>query len=82
MANKTHMLLLILAVTASQGCSRMALHEDYGKSVAKNKLLQTVNVSAPQESHPEVMMDGQKAADVVNNYRNEGPEAEGAILSK
>jgi hypothetical protein len=60
----------------------MALHENYGKSVSKNTLLQTENVSASQESHPDVKMDGQKAADVVSNYRKERPEADAADLTK
>jgi hypothetical protein len=60
----------------------MAMHEDYGKSVSKNTLLQTENVSAPQESHPDVKMDGQKASDVVTNYRKERPEVDSTDLTK
>ena len=82
MANKTRILLLLTIVAVPLGCSRMTLHEDYGKSVSKNTLLQTVNISAPQESHPDVKMDGQKAADVVINYRNEGPEVDSTDLTK
>ena len=82
MTNKTRILLLLAMVTLQFGCSRMSLHEDYGKSVSKNMLLQTVNVSASQESHPDVKMDGQKAADVVSNYRKERPEADSTDLTK
>ena len=82
MANKTRILLLLTIVAVPLGCSRMTLHEDYGKSVSKNTLLQTVNISAPQESHPDVKMDGQKAADEVSNYRKEGPEVDSADLTK
>ena len=82
MANKTRILLLLTIVAVPLGCSRMTLHEDYGKSVSKNTLLQTVNISAPQESHPDVKMDGQKAADVVSNYRKEGPEVDSTDLTK
>ena len=82
MANKTRILLLLTIVAVPLGCSRMTLHEDYGKSVSKNMLLQTVNISAPQESHPDVKMDGQKAADVVSNYRKERPEVDSTDLTK
>ncbi|MEN8169060.1 MAG: hypothetical protein ABFS08_02425 [Pseudomonadota bacterium] len=82
MDNKMRMLLLLVIVAVPLGCSRMALHEDHGKSVSKNTTLQTVNISASQESHPDVKMDGQKAADVVNNYRNESPKADDADLTK
>lgn len=82
MANKTRILLLLAVVTLPLGCSRMTLHQDYGKSIAKNTLLQTVNVSASQESHPDVKMDGQKAADVVSNYRKERPEVDSTDLTK
>lgn len=82
MANNMRILLLTMVVAVPLGCSRMALDEDFGDSVHKNTLLQTVNVSAPQESHPDVKMDGQKAADVVKNYRREGPEAETAVMTK
>ncbi len=82
MPNKTRILLLLTIVAVPLGCSRMSLHEDYGKSVRKNTLLQTVNISAPQESHPEVKMDGQKAADVVSNYRKERPEVDAEDLTK
>ena len=82
MANKTRILLLIAMVALQLGCSRMTLDQDYGKSIAKNTLLQTVNVSAPQESHPDVKMDGQKAADVVSNYRKERPEVDSDDLTK
>ena len=82
MSNKVHVLLLILAVTIPIGCSRMALHEDYGKAVNKNKILQAENISAAQESHPEVKMDGQKAVDVVGNYRRERPEVDEVDLTR
>jgi hypothetical protein len=82
MANNTRLILLLMVVALPLGCSRMALHENYGKSVSKNTLLQTENVSASQESHPDVKMDGQKAADVVSNYRKERPEADAADLTK
>ena len=82
MSNKTRLLLLLAIVALPLGCSRMTLHEDFGKSVSKNTLLQTVNISASQESHPDVKMDGQKAADVVSNYRKEGPEVDSADLTK
>jgi hypothetical protein len=58
------------------------MDEDYGKSVSKNILLQTENLSASQESHPDVKMDGQKAAQVVDNYRNETPKADAADLTQ
>lgn len=82
MTSKTRILLLLAMVAVQLGCSRMSLHDDFGKSVSKNMLLQTVNVSASQESHPDVKMDGQKAADVVSNYRNEAPEVDSADLTK
>jgi hypothetical protein len=82
MANNTRMLLLLIVAAVPLGCSRMAMHEDYGKSVSKNTLLQTENVSAPQESHPDVKMDGQKASDVVTNYRKERPEVDSTDLTK
>lgn len=82
MRNKTRLLLLLTVLVLPLGCSRMTLHEDYGKSVSKNMLLQTVNISASQESHPDVKMDGQKAADVVSNYRKEGPEVDAEDLTK
>lgn len=82
MSNKTRILLLLAMITLQFGCSRMTLHEDFGKSVKSNALLQTVNVSASQESHPDVKMDGQKAADVVSNYRKERPEVDSADLTK
>ena len=82
MANKTQILLLLIGVTLTVGCSNQTLREDHGKSVAKNTILQTENLSAPQDSHPALMMDGQKAADVVENYRNEGPKADTAELTK
>jgi hypothetical protein len=82
MANNTRILLLLMVVALPLGCSRMAMHENYGKSVSKNMLLQTENVSAPQESHADVKMDGQKAADVVSNYRKERPEVDATVLTK
>lgn len=82
MANNTRMLLLFMVAALPLGCSRMAMHEDYGKSVSKNILLQTENVSASQESHPDVKMDGQKAAGVVTNYRKEKPEVDTTDLTK
>ena len=82
MHTKTNILLLLSMVVLQLGCSRMTLHEEFGYSVSKNKLIQTVNVSASQESHPDVKMDGQKAAGVVSNYRNEGPEVDSADLTK
>lgn len=74
MQNKTPTLMLLVAVVALAGCSRGPLHKDFGNSVKKNTVLQTVNISAPQESHPDVKMDGVKAADVVKNYRKETPK--------
>jgi hypothetical protein len=83
MASKMRMLLLSMFVAAQFGCSSsMTMHEDYGDAVSRNMLMQTLNVSAPQESHPEVKMDGQKAAHVVDNYRNEGPEVDTSDLTK
>ena len=82
MTNKTRLLLLLMVAAVPLGCSRMTLHEDYGKAISKNTLLQTVNVSAPQESHPDVKMDGQKAADVVSNYRQQKPEVDAEDLTK
>lgn len=81
MATRTYLLLLAMAAL-SVACSRMSLHEDYGNAVTKNKQVQAANVSAAQESHPEVMMDGQKAVGVVDNYRKEGPEVDDADLTK
>lgn len=74
--------MLVMAVAIPLGCSRMAMNEDYGKAVSKNKVLQAVNISAAQESHPEVKMDGQKAVDVVGNYRKERPEVDEVDLTK
>ena len=82
MLNKILGMLLLLAIAVQLGCSRMTLHQDYGKAVAKNKVLQTVNLSASKESHPEVKMDGQKADSVVDNYRSEKPEVDSADLTK
>lgn len=82
MANKSLKLALLLFAAALFGCSRMALHEDFGKSVSKNKVLQAQSMSAPQESHPDVKMDGSKAVSVVDNYRNERPEADDTDLTK
>lgn len=81
MTNKTHTLMLLMVIALPLGCSRGALHEDYAKSVHYNTVQQTVNISAPQESHPEVKMDGQKAVDVVDNYRKESPKAESTDLT-
>ena len=82
MVNKTRMILLLTAAAVQFGCSHMTMDEDYGKSVSKNTLLQTLNVSASQESHPDVKMDGQKAAKVVDNYRSERPEVDDEDLTK
>lgn len=82
MANKMRMLLPLVVAAIPLGCSTAVLHEDHGNAVSKNIILQTENISASQESHPDVKMDGQKAAAVVDNYRNEGPEADSEDLTK
>lgn len=82
MVSKTRLLLLLMVAAVPLGCSHKTMHENYGKSVSKNTLMQTVNLSASQESHPDVKMDGQKAADVVRNYRKETPKADTADLTK
>jgi hypothetical protein len=82
MASNMRYILLFLVLAIQLGCSRMAMNEDYGKSVKTNTVLQTVNISAPEESHPDVKMDGQKAAKVINNYRKEGKEAESGVMTK
>ena len=82
MRNKVLMLSVLFAVSSQYGCSRMHLHEDYGKAVSKNILLQTENLEASTESHPAIKMDGQKADKVVDNYRRERPEADTADLTK
>jgi uncharacterized protein YcfL len=82
MASNMRILLLVVVASVPLGCSHMTMHEDYGKSVHKNTMLQTLNISASQESHPDVKMDGQKAADVISNYRKERPEVDTADLTK
>ncbi|MCW8917649.1 MAG: hypothetical protein OQL08_02380 [Gammaproteobacteria bacterium] len=82
MVSKTRLLLLLIVAAVPLGCSHMTMQENHGKSVSKNTLMQTVNLSASQESHPDVKMDGQKAADVVRNYRKESPKADTADLTK
>lgn len=82
MHNKISMLLLVGSVTITLGCSNATMGKNFGNSVKKNTVLQTVNLSAPQESHGDVKMDGQKAAKVVEDYRKESPKAEDADLTK
>lgn len=82
MGNKIITLALLFAVASQYGCSRMTLHEDYGKAVSKNKIMQIENLSAATDSHPAVKMDGQKADTVVENYRMEKPDVESADLTK
>ena len=43
----------------AMGCSNATLNSDYGRSVSVNKVLQTENLNAAEESHPDVKMDGQ-----------------------
>ncbi len=75
-------MLMIAAGIILSGCSTGVLDSDYGKAVKTNAILQTENINAPEESHPEIKMDGQKAADVIVNYRKEGPEADTSELTK
>lgn len=82
MDNKINTLLILSVVVMPLGCTQMSLHEDYGKSVHKNTVYQTVNLSASRDSHPDVKMDGQKAAEVVDNYRSETPKVDATELTK
>ncbi len=69
-------LLLLVLATSLFGCAGETLREDFGKSVSRNEIRQVVNPDASKEIHPDVKMDGQKAVDVVDNYRKETPEAD------
>lgn len=75
-------LLLGFLLVSMAGCSSMQPHEDYGKSTEYNKLVQTYDLNAPMRDHPDVVMDGQKAADAVTRYRGASHKAETNELVK
>lgn len=69
----------ILLLTA---CSEMTLNEDFSKSTAKNRALQTIDLTAETEQRPVATLDGQKATKLVKEYRQETPKAADEQLTK
>ena len=84
MNNAKYRLVVLISLWALlQGCAGGThMHEDYGKSVSHNTMQQTVNLEASDEVHPDIKMDGEKAHQVVENYRQERPEADTEDLTK
>lgn len=82
MCNKIYGISLLISSLSLVACAGQTLNEDYGKSVERNKVMQVVDLDAPQQSHPDVKMDGQKAEKVVENYRKEAPQADTGGLTQ
>lgn len=82
MYSKLSGVLLLIIPIMIVGCGGPTLHEDYGKAVTRNTIMQTVDMNASQATHEDVKLDGQKAAKVVENYRKETPKAESADLTQ
>lgn len=82
MYSKLSGVLLLIIPFMLVACGGPTLHEDYGQAVTRNKIMQTVDLNASQATHEEVKLDGQKAEQVVENYRKETPKAESTTLTQ
>ncbi|MCK5880382.1 MAG: hypothetical protein KAG18_00825 [Sinobacterium sp.] len=67
-------LVLLATVICLTACAEMNLREDHGKSVAQNADVQTVNKVTPARE-PAHTLDGQKAENIMERYRQEEAES-------
>jgi type IV pilus biogenesis protein CpaD/CtpE len=54
--------------------------EDFGNAVKTNTAMQVINPEAGQEDMPPMALDGQKAEQALEQYRQETGEAETGTL--
>ena len=79
MANKYLIAVSIIPCLYLAGCNlshQQTMGEDFGNAVRTNTALQVINPEAGQEDMPPMALDGQKAEQAIEQYREATGEAE------
>lgn len=79
MTNKYMFAVTIILSLYLAGCSQshqQTMGKDFGNAVKTNTAMQVINPEAGQEDMPAMTLDGQKAEQVLEQYRSETGKAD------